>query len=162
MSKTLVNILKTNSTVNSFEKKARLLGLDIYKQAEMLTKMYEGKLEFRVNDENKIEIIVYSEDINVLEIPDIENLDTQYLLHKGIGLSRRVLFNSLKTIKLPKSFPELDLSRAQWLYYVDRIFMWDTTPIVGSINDRLSYNMNKPLMIIVQSSTGGKSKIYNL
>ena len=80
------------SNANTLEVKAKLLGLDNAKKAEILTKLYKGKIRFMLDTEsNLIYIDKVDSSINVLELPELPCFDFKFLifldnaLHKSLS-----------------------------------------------------------------------------
>lgn len=144
-----LNTLKASGAVNSFSKKARLLGIEIEEQVKMLNKLYNNKLEFFV-DESSITLKLLDNTVNILEIPELEHLNTKRLMvytnHK------------LNTLKLPKSLKEVYFSIPYntGLIGIHTIFMWDTTKIYNFED----FNRLGVKMLIIQSTRGKKPLVY--
>lgn len=145
-------VVKGTKSTETFNNKAKLLNLSVDKQVEMLNTMYKGSVTFdrRLND--KVFIKEYKPDVISIELPECESLDMDRLLKFDL----LILKNKLTSIKLPRCIKCFDLSSA-WVIKVKRIFMWDTTELIYRDYDSNYGNLE---MVIIQSTQGGKPKIY--
>ena len=140
------------SNANTLEVKAKLLGLDKAKKAEVLTKLYKGKISFMLDKEsNLIYIDKVDSSINVLELPELPCFDFKFLIRQPIGVN-------VCTLKFPKCMPPTDLSHILLSPKIKRVFAWD-----NNLYNSDGYMRNNNLdMVVMQFSNGAKPKIYQI
>lgn len=156
-------VLRCDKRAETFEKKAKLLGLDLEQKCEMLSKLFNNKLEFNFKHtmwkDSGIEVIVKDASLISIELPDIEG----YIQDDFITIPLDSQFRNtsqLASVRLPRSIKQIDISKAYWTRKIDRLFVYDTTRVVGTEN-RGGFGSSR-LTVIVLSTTGGKNKIYTI
>lgn len=146
-------ILEKEKSTETFSKKVKLFGMNVKEQVEALNKMYEGKLEFGLDEFDKIVIRKVHNNYNVLDIPEIENLSHRELIPFTLA-------GNIITVKLPKTLRELDARSSGWISNPERIFMWDTTVVDWEqFSERVHGSYSNLKLVVIQSSTGGKTKL---
>jgi hypothetical protein len=161
-----MEMIKQDSKSKNFNVKANMLGLSIDDRIDKLNKIYNGKMTFdkeydipafMQEAECGITIKDFDKSLVCIELPEEENLLMS-------GLFRSYDFGSLVTIKLPKCVKSIDIDRCRWIHNIKRLFLWDTTEIISRHSEGALQNIlgthSKLEMIIIQSTSGGKSKIY--
>lgn len=168
----MLNKVEKNKKHETFNKKAKMLNIGLDEQINMLNSMYADKgIRFKKDNENKV-FVEICKSIDVLELPEFDYysecypvknklLDDSYFINiskhaKDFDGNHYSLFSSrLLTLKLPKSIKEVDFKRLR-LPGVSSLWIWDTTDIKNM--DELRSQSLK--MIVIRSTTGGKSKIF--
>lgn len=172
----MVNILKDDGKAAKKIIVAKALGnKTLEDKVNVLNNHYNGQIVFKVersysgDPTGKIAISEIDSTLDVLELPYIEELSLKEIPLHNIAkidefeknplmpLYRR---NNLKVVKLPKEQKEFIVGTFEslWLCNIHRLFLWDTTYLDLS-NLKLPCE-HKLQMIIVQSTTGGRAKIY--
>lgn len=159
-------VLNRTKQTESFGDKARLLQLDLHTQIDMLNKLYKGNVIFGYAESSfssakGIVIKDIGEDVISIELPEVDgyNMDNLLSLELIFGIHKR----NLVSIKMPKCLKELEISPLyNWMRYINRIFVWDTTKVTFNIDRGLSSDMGKLEMVAMLSSSGGKNKVIKL
>lgn len=151
----MLNKVEKTKKHETFNKKAKMLNIGLDEQINMLNGMYADKgIRFRKDNENKV-FAEICKPIDVLELPEFDYYSECYPVRNDWHTSQ---FSSrLCTLKLPKSIKELDFKRLR-LPGISSLWVWDTTDIKNM--DELRSQSLK--MIVIRSTTGGKSKIFKL
>ena len=140
------------SNANTLEVKAKLLGLDNAKRVEILNKLYEGSIVFKVDVEsNLIYIDSIDSNINVIELPEIPCFDFKFLIRQHTGVN-------ICTLKFPKCMPPTDLNSMLLSHKIKRVFAWDNN-LYCSDNSGFRNSLD---MIVMQFSNGAKPEVYRI
>lgn len=145
-------MIKKDKRDENFASKASIIGLSIKEQVDMLNKIYNKSIEFELGC-NGIRISNIDENIFALELPENDNYDIENLIDISF-----VMRHNISSVKLPKTVKQVNLNRATWAKYIDRLFVWDDAEIIKS--DSIGYISSYLKMIVVVYSTGKKTKIY--
>lgn len=146
-------ILEKEKSTETFSKKVKLFDMGVKEQVEALNKMYDGKLEFGLDDFEKIVIRKVHNNFNVLDLPEIDNFSHRELIPYTTA-------DNIITVKLPKTLSEIDARSSGWISLPERIFMWDTTVVDWEqFNERVHTSLSNLKLVVIQSSTGGKPKL---
>lgn len=146
--------IRKNKKSDNFNNKAKILGLSLEKQVEILNKNYEGLMKFEItntfleSDKTSISLIDINENVRILELPEVENL----IIHIVSLQSNNVI-----TLKLPKTMKQLAWWNLSSFRNLKNLWIWDDTVMIGE----------KPLYsqverVFIQSTTGGKTKVINV
>ena len=113
--------IRLNGARETFEVKKKLLGLDTKKQVELLNKLYDGLLTFKILFDNTVSLDIIEENVRILEIPECDNLDAN-MIHT---------YNckELITLKLPKTVKSININKFRGQHNLKNIWIWDTTEI---------------------------------
>jgi hypothetical protein len=148
--------------------KAAMLGMNIDQVIEQLNNIYEGEVTFckttelnwneEKHEHEDIEGIqvdtIDAPDAVTLVIPDIDNLDYKHLLRYNCR-------GKISSVTLPKSLERIDLDSLDWLRFINRIFIYESTDIRNS-NNRCS-SMQKDITLIVKPlDSTKKGRIFNI
>jgi len=145
-----LNMVRKDKKTETFEQKVNMMGLNLSQQADMLNKMYAGKIHFQAFS-TCIEIQVIDESIEMLELPEASTL-----FFSGIRIP---CFSKLYGIKFPKCMPKTSAKELSLNRY-ERVFAWDDNITdINSIREGLG-GPGKLKMIAMQYSDGRKPKIY--
>lgn len=167
----MINILKDDGKVTKKIIVAKALGNKaIEDKVNVLNNHYKGQIVFKVeqdyNDNSSKNIVIDSIDntLDVLEIPYVEELSLRsiplFYRDKLDDVELMLRRNNLKVVKLPRELKEfiVGYNESRWLKQVNRLFLWDTTYLDISNLD-LSFNSELE-MIIIQSTKGGRAKVF--
>ena len=155
MVNTYIDVRKTKSSEH-FYAKCALMNVDINTQIEILNKMYDGKLHFIVGKEpfsakETAMLDWVHDDIRILELPEVDNFEIGFVnSHNGSYKP-----NNVGTLKLPKTMKSVRWNDLSQFHNLTSLWIWDTTELIG---EKSYFSSIK--MLIVQSSTGGKTKVY--
>lgn len=149
----MVTAIKRDKRAENFAKKALMLGLDTKKQCDLLNEMYAGAVTFSmdgITETGKIHIVGIRDDIDILELPEVENFATDHFMPYR---------HNVKTLKLPSTFEKID-TNMYWVHSVQRIFTYDTTKVITENGADLIGHGSVLEAIFVQSTHGKKATIY--
>lgn len=152
-----MDIIKKDGKAERFDLMTSMLGLSLEEKVEMLNNMYEGKVKFGVfieyntKDElvHGIKIANIDKNIVCLELPECGDfLDSIISFYVRSGVYK------LTTIKLNKCLKTLSINESfHWLGSIKRLFIWDTTEIIGDIDNLQHTHLE---MIVIQHTDGRK------
>lgn len=112
-----VGSIKSNAQTESFNKKIKLMGIGIKEQCVSLNKLYNEKIKFALDNEEKIIIEKIDDSIRILELPECENIDFRYTGTES---------NNIETLKLPKCLKEIDIhSIIANFHKIKSLWVWD-------------------------------------
>lgn len=158
------DVRATKSSEN-FGNKAKILGMTVEKQVEILNNTYKDKMSFRVvrdtyaETEPFIELDWVNPEIRILELPEVENLRIGYI--KGSYFDnvdwRNIKYANLGTIKLPRTVKEFRLRSLDHMPNLTSVWLWDST----EVNLEKSFYSNIK-MVVIQRTDGGKPIVYKL
>lgn len=161
---TFFDVRATKSSEN-FSNKAKLLGMTLERQVEILNNNYKDKMSFHVindsfmHEEPSIELDWVNPEIRILELPEVENLHIGYI--KGSYLDNedwlKVRYANLVTIKLPKTIKKFNLRSISHMPNLTSVWLWDSTEM--NLEECAHSNIK---MVIVQRKDGGKPLVYKL
>lgn len=158
------DVRATKSSEN-FSNKAKLLGMTLEKQVEILNNNYKDKMSFSVvnnsfmHEEPLIELDWVNPEIRILELPEVENLHIGYIKGSYFDAEdwHKVRYANLGTIKLPKTLKEFNLRSLAHMPNLTSVWLWDSTEI-----NLEEYAHSSIKMVIVQRTNGGKPLVYKL
>lgn len=147
------NIIIDDKRGEKFLAVANLMGMNTSAKVSQLNKIYEGKLNFE-EDTWDDSIRVADIQCNAIKIvlPELDNYDIRHMFY-----DHQLKEKGVSAVQLPRSIKEVDLSTLNWIDYIKRLFVHDTTKVTCSDGIPWSYIGSKGdgfEMLITLSDTG--------
>ena len=159
----MANGILHNPSGDNFGVKADMLGLSIEKQVEQLNRIYKDQAIFDIVRGTDFNTDEQYEGISVVEILGEYHLfvlpsTSKYYINSMIDSS---VAYKLSSVVIPSCINSIEFRNCNWVRYIDRIFVYDTTDLDFSGFSKRS--LDKLSMVIVRPlKTLSKPRIYRL
>ena len=159
----MANGILHNPSGDNFGVKADMLGLSIEKQVEQLNRIYKDQAIFDIVRGTDFNTDEQYEGISVVEILGeyhqfVLPSTSKYYINSMIDSS---VAYKLSSVVIPSCINSIEFRNCNWVRYIDRIFVYDTTDLDFSGFSKRS--LDKLSMVIVRPlKTLSKPRIYRL
>lgn len=159
----MANGILHNPSGDNFGVKADMLGLSLEKQLEQLNRIYKDQAVFDIVRGTDFYTDEKYEGISVVEILGeyhqfVLPSTSKYYINSMIDSS---VAYKLSSVVIPSCINSIEFRNCNWVRYIDRIFVYDTTDLDFSGFSKRS--LDKLSMVIVRPlKTLSKPRIYRL
>lgn len=159
----MANGILHNPSGDNFGVKADMLGLSIEKQVEQLNRIYKDQAIFDIVRGTDFNTDEQYEGISVAEILGeyhqfVLPSTSMYYIDRMIDLS---VAHKLSSVVVPSCVNRIEFRNCNWVTYIDRLFVYDTTDL--DFSGFSKHSLDKLSMVIVRPlKTLSKPRIYRL